>query len=122
MNAFDQYVLLLVVLDSPYCERVPISIGTLHIDMLIDLATKDELENLNRWSKWETISTRIAMKCMQIVESESQVVIVKMNSTVKLTHNLTIQPYDTAQTSGVSNVPNHSKFINVITEPLHSFD
>ena len=45
-----------------------------------------------------------------------------MNSTVKLTHNGTIQPYDTVQSFRVTNAPNHSQHINVITEPLHSLD
>ena len=41
VRAFERDVLVLVVLDSPYFERVPIALGTLHIDMLIKLATQE---------------------------------------------------------------------------------
>ena len=37
---------MLVVLDSPYFERVPVALGTLCIDMLIKLATWEELEKI----------------------------------------------------------------------------
>ena len=39
IEKFDQDVLMLVIADSPYGARVPIQIGTLHIDMAISLAT-----------------------------------------------------------------------------------
>ena len=35
-----------VVPDSPYCERGPIALGTLHIDIFMKLATQEELEKL----------------------------------------------------------------------------
>ena len=41
MEKFDLDVLMLVVDDSPYGMRVPIQIGTLHIDMALDLATEE---------------------------------------------------------------------------------
>ena len=34
---------MLVVPDSSYCNSVPIALGTIHIDMLIKLATQEEL-------------------------------------------------------------------------------
>ena len=33
--------------DHNYSKRVPITIGTLHIDMIIDRATKEELEQIS---------------------------------------------------------------------------
>ena len=48
---FKEDVLMLVVKDSPYCEKVPVAIGTLHIDMVLDVAMKGELENIRR--KWQ---------------------------------------------------------------------
>ena len=36
---------LLIVPDSAHTQYTPISLGTLHIDMAIKLATKKELEN-----------------------------------------------------------------------------
>ena len=46
VRAFDRNVLMLIVLDNPYCERVPVALGTLHIDMSIKLVTWEELEKL----------------------------------------------------------------------------
>ena len=43
--AFKKDVLMLVVNDSRYIDRVPRQVGTIHIDMLIDLVTEEKLEN-----------------------------------------------------------------------------
>ena len=43
---------MLVVPDSPYYNRVPIVLGTIHIDMLIKLATQEELGKLGHcWKR-----------------------------------------------------------------------
>ena len=47
VKAFDTDVLLLIVPDSAHTMHTHITLGTLHIDMAIKLATKRELENLN---------------------------------------------------------------------------
>ena len=48
VKAFDTDVLLLIVPDSAHTMHPPITLGTLHIDMVINLATKMELENLKQ--------------------------------------------------------------------------
>ena len=48
VKAFNHDVLLLIVPDSVHTQYTPITLGTLHIDMAIKLATKKELENLNK--------------------------------------------------------------------------
>ena len=40
IKAFDFDVLLLIVPDSAHTQHTPIMLGTLHIDMVIKLATK----------------------------------------------------------------------------------
>ena len=40
IKAFDIDVLLLIVPDSVHTQHMPITLGTLHIDMAIKLATK----------------------------------------------------------------------------------
>ena len=53
---------MLVVEDSPYGWRVPIQIGTLHIDMALDLATKEEKRKLNcQWKRAE-LAASLCMK------------------------------------------------------------
>ena len=43
IRAFDLDVLMLVIPESEYSRRVPITIGTIHIDEIIDLITDEEL-------------------------------------------------------------------------------
>ena len=51
IKKFDVDILILVVDDSPYGMHVPIQIGSIHIDMALDLATENEMQKLSR--KWE---------------------------------------------------------------------
>ena len=52
---------MLVVPDRLYCERVPIALGTLHIDMFIKLATQEELKRIGHCWKRDAVTTNIAM-------------------------------------------------------------
>ena len=45
---FDHDVLMMVYPDSKYSHRVPVIIGTLHVDEALDLAIYDELASLSR--------------------------------------------------------------------------
>ena len=40
VKAFDQDILLLIIPDSAHTQYTPITLGTLHIDMAIKLATE----------------------------------------------------------------------------------
>ena len=48
---FNKQVLFLVIADSEYGNRVPVQLGTLHIDMLLNSATAKELASLGK--TWE---------------------------------------------------------------------
>ena len=48
MKNFDEDCLFLVMSDHTYGDCVPVTIGTLHIDMILDRATKEELEVLRQ--------------------------------------------------------------------------
>ena len=67
IKAFDTDVLLLVVPDSVHTMCTPITLGTLHIDMVIKLATKKELESLNKQWRRSLIATKLTMKEAQLV-------------------------------------------------------
>lgn len=52
INAFNQDTIFLVINDSKYGEQVPIQIGTLHIDAIIEVMTEDEFKTLdNSWRR-----------------------------------------------------------------------
>ena len=87
-------VLMLVVPDSPYCERVPIALGTLHIDMLIKLATQEGLEKISHWKRG-AVTTRTAMCQMQLANKFS--LIDQIDNDIKLIKNGNIKPFDYSQ-------------------------
>ena len=47
VKAFQEDCLLLVMNDHTYGKCVPITIGTLHIELIIDRATKEEFEQIS---------------------------------------------------------------------------
>ena len=53
IKAFDQDVLLLIIPNSAHTQCTPITLGTLHVDMAIRLATEKELKNLNKQWQWQ---------------------------------------------------------------------
>ena len=71
VSAFKEDCLFLVVPDHRYGFRVPITIGTLHIDMIIEKATPTELDQISiAWGRGQ-LFRRIQMKQTQIVDQEA---------------------------------------------------
>ena len=70
IKAFDTDVLLLIVPVSAHTMHTPTTLGTLHKDMAIKLATKKELESLNTQWKRSLIATKLIMKEAQLVNQE----------------------------------------------------
>ena len=65
IKKFDIDVLMLVINDSAYGMQVPIQIGTLHIDMALDLATEAKMKKLSR--KWERTRMVSALRMNNMV-------------------------------------------------------
>ena len=42
---FNEDVLMLLYPDSKYSRKVPVVLGTLHIDVMLEMATEEELKN-----------------------------------------------------------------------------
>ena len=79
IKAFDNDVLLLIVPDSAHSMCTPITLGTLYIDMVIKLATKKELQNLNKQWKRSLIVTKLTVKEAQIVNQEDAQIVSKID-------------------------------------------
>ena len=75
VKAFDTDVLLLIVPDSVHTMCTPITLGSLHINMVIKLAVKKELETLNKQQKRSLIATKLTMKEVQLVNQEDAQVV-----------------------------------------------
>ena len=122
IEKFDHDVLMLVIDDSQYGNRVPIQIGTLHIDMAIDLATEEEQIKFKR--KWEhaEMASYLWMAGMQMNSKEPVIDLDEINGTVHLTHNLSLGPFESATISGLLKGPvkncAYYKHVNVSVEPM----
>ena len=118
IKAFDLDVLLLIVPDSAHTQYTPITLGTLHIDMAIKLATKKELENLNKQWKRNLVVTKLTMKEAQIVSVNEEQITSKIDNILKLARDTTISPFETIEVKGIIKNPNHYKCVNVVVDNL----
>ena len=115
---------MLVIDDSQYGARVPIQIGTLHIDMAIDLATDEERRKFKR--KWECaeMASYLRMVSMQTDGTKPVIDLNEITGNVHLTHNLSLGPFESATISGLSKGPvknsAYYKRVNVSVEPMPS--
>ena len=62
--------LLLIVPDSLHTQYTHITLGTLHIDMPIKLATEEKLRNLNKQWQRSLVATKLTMKETQVLNIE----------------------------------------------------
>ena len=108
VKAFDTDVLLLIVPDSAHTTCTPITLGTLHIDMVIHLAMKTELENLNKQLNRSLMSTKLAMKKAQLVTQKDTQIVSQINNVVKITKNTTMTPFETIKVKSVIKPPTSS--------------
>ena len=118
IKAFDLDVLLLIVPDSAYTQYTPITLGTLHIDMAIKLATKKEFENLNKQWKRSLVATKLTMKEAQIVNADDIQIILKIDNVLKISKDTTFVPFGTTEVKGVIKTPNNYKCVNVVVDNL----
>ena len=89
---FDHDVLMMVYPDSKYSHRVPVVIGTLHIDEALDLATYNKLASLGRGWKRGIVGHRIIAKQLSLKGPVSELMIHNIAGNLKLTKAITMAP------------------------------
>ena len=104
--------------DSAHTQYTPIMLGTLHIDMTIKLATKRELENLNKQWKRSLVATNLTMKEAQVVGVDDKQIISKIDNVLKIAKDTTIDPFGMIEIKGVIKTLNHYKCVNVVIDNL----
>ena len=126
IKKFDVDVLMLIIDDSVYGSRVPVQIGTLHIDMALDLATEAEMRKLSRHWERAKMATALRMNSM-VVDKESvenSFKLDKINGSVHTTQKLSLGPFENATVTGILKGPVKSsayhKHVNVTIEPLET--
>ena len=90
IKKFDVDVLMLIIDDSAYGMRVPVQIGTLHIDMALDLATEAEMKKLSR--RWERAKMATALRMNSMVVDGESFKLDEINGSVHTTQKLTVGP------------------------------
>ena len=127
IKKFDLDVLMLVIDDSPYAMRVPIQIGTLHIDMAPDLVTEEERGKLNHQWKRAELASSLSMKSANAnvedsAESKNVFDLDNVSGSVCVTKDLALQPFESVTISGLLKGPvkrsAYFKRVNVALEPM----
>ena len=119
VKAFDQDVLLLILPNSTHTQSTPITLGTLHIDMAIKLATEEELRNLNKQWQRSLVATKLTMKEVQVLDIEEAQIVSQLDSNVKLVRDTTLGLFETIEMKGIlRKTPNHYKRMNVVVSDL----
>ena len=96
-------------------DRVPIQLGTLHIREAMQLATREEMENVLPAWKTANFPPHIINNGLPVKEPEFD--LNKIKGHVKLTKSVTVAPFQTVHVSGLTECDQHFKRVNVIVEP-----
>ena len=119
VKAFDQDVLLLIIPNSAHTQYTPITLGTLYIDLVIKLATEEELKTLNKQWQRSLVATKLTMKEAQVLNIEEDQIVSKLDSDVKLVKDMTVGPFGKVEAEGIlRKTPNHYKRTNVVVDDL----
>ena len=111
---FHEKVLMLVVNDSEYGKRVPIQLGTLHIDMILEQVTKEEQATLGKTWERGRVGRAVINKQAEVEGFDLS----SVEGPVRMTGTTTIKAGQTLKTQGIIGVKGNFKRINVIVEPL----
>ena len=113
---FSKDVLMLVYPDSKYSQKVPIALGTLYIDALLEVATEEELKSLTPAGRQGSIGRKVLAKQLNFQTKDEQSIIDTIDSQVKLTKTVTIPPMQACKVSRIAKLPCFNKRVNVAVE------
>ena len=117
VSVLNEDVLMLVVNDSSYSERVPIALGTIHVDRVLQLIKDWELKKMSEtWQRSKLVMVLVA-KAAILAENEKEFTLDQVKGDLKITKVLTLASFEMANVLTQSKVKNHRKRVNAITEP-----
>ena len=102
IKGFDEDVLMLVVNDTEYGSHIPVLLGTLHINMILDQASLDKLNNLP--TTWRHGGVGSMVSCHEAV-LDTQTPIMNVKAPVKLNKATTIPGLQVAKLSATVKMP-----------------
>ena len=116
---FDRIIHVFIMSDDEYNEGVLLLLGTLHIDMVLEDATKEQLMSLPQGWKRGSLGSKVLARMTQLrIDEKEKPMIEGIDSFVKLTKSVTIPPMQVHKTTGTVKVPILCKTLNMATEPL----
>ena len=116
IKGFKEDVLMMVIDDDDYGKRVPIQLGTLHIDQIISQATPNEITSLNKAWDRARICSYIGGRAVKVQECKD-FTLDHVKGSLTLTKYITLQPFESVRVRGITKVRNHQKRVHVIVEP-----
>ena len=111
--------LFTVVNDTNYTKRVPVQLGTLHIDEALSLVTGKEYGKLSATWVRANFPPRPISGSTQVRESEFDLEKIKGN--VKITRQVMLGPFETKHVPGLTEYSTHYKRVHVVTEASEKF-
>ena len=101
IKAFDKDILMLVIENSEYAQWVPIQLGTLHIDRILDIVNEKEILQLNmKWRQGKIASLLMGKMAQVRNETGKDFSLDRVEGTVKLTKTIEIPPLQYQANSG----------------------
>ena len=122
VEGFQKDVLMLVIDDSPYGKKVPVQLGTLHIDMILKAAKQSPTAQLG--DSWERAKLATSLKmgraCAEIELNEID--LSQLTGNIINTQKVLLQPFESRVISRTMKGPIRaagiSKRVNVLTKPM----
>ena len=100
VKALNEDILVVIQNDNAYSNWVPITLGTLHIDMVIEKATSEELQNLGKEWKTGVLGAKVEARQAKL-EGKIPPMIDQVDHEIKLSQNVTIHPRKAVKSTGV---------------------
>ena len=97
VSNLDENVLMLVVDDSAYTERVPVALETIHIDKVLELITDAEIKQMGETWQRGKLARVLAAKATTMAKGAESFTLDQVNGDLKITKNLTLAPYAMGQ-------------------------
>ena len=118
VKGFQKDVLMLVIDNSPYGKKVPVQLGTLHINMTLKAAEQSPTARLG--DSWERAKLATSLKmgraCAEIKLNEID--LSQLMGNIINTQKVLLQPFESRVMKGPIQTAGISKRVNVLTEPM----
>ena len=119
VKGLNEDILVVIQNDSAYSSWVPITLGTHHLDMVIEKATSEELQNVGKEWKTGILSAKVEARQAKL-EGKIPPMIDQVDHEIKLSWNVTIHPRKAVKFTGMVQLPVLSKWLNVTAEPMQN--